>query len=450
MSRKLEQRIFSVVRTRILTISLLAVSAAAQQPLTLKDAVRQALGHHPSLEAASARIQAAGSRVGQAKSGWKPRVQYMESYQRGNNPVYVFGALLTQRQFTEANFDIKKLNNPDALNNFQSVVSAEQLVYDFGGLKNSIRAAELGKQMSESEKKAAELSLIAGVARIYHGVTLANEALEVAREALKTAEADQKRAETVRDAGMATESDVLSIRVHVAAMKEQVIRRQADLDVGLAALNEALGLPLDSRHQLTTQLTAATTAQGDDPAGRPELEHIRLARQAAEAQAESARAGYLPQIGLRGVFEADRQQFINKGGANWMFMASLKWNLFDGSRTRENVAEARAMASAAQATEKQYTNAMKLEVMKARSDFGAATERIKVTEATVSQAEESLRILRNRYSNGLATVTDLLRAQTSVLDSKTRRLAAIYDQRVAALEVERSAGILNGDSNVLQ
>ena len=180
--------------------------------------------------------------------------------------------------------------------------------------------------------------------------------------------------------------------------------------MGLAALNEALGLPLDSKHQLTTPLTAATAVQAGDPAGRPELEQIRFARQAAEAQAESARAGYLPQIGLRGVFEADRQQFINKGGANWMFMASLKWNLFDGNRTRENVAEARAMASAAQATEKQYTNALKLEVMKAHSDFGAATERINVTEATVSQAEESLRILRNRYSNGLATVTDLLRA----------------------------------------
>lgn len=450
MSRKFCGRILEFVRTRILTLSLLAMSAGAQEPLSLKDAVHLAVQKHPSLEAATARIQAAGSRVGQAKSGWMPRVQYMESYQRGNNPVYVFGALLTQRQFTAANFDIQRLNRPDALNNFQSTVTAEQLVYDFGGLKNNIKAAELGKKMSETEKKAAELELIARVAKAYHGVTLAHQALEVAREALKTAEADQKRAETVRDAGMATEADVLSIGVHVAAMKEQVIRREADVKVAQAALNETLGLPLETPHQLTTQLTAAAGASGESPAARPELEQLRLARQAAEAQANGARAGYFPRIGLRGAFEADRQQFVNKGGANWMFMASMQWNLFDGNRTKETVAEARAMAAAAQAGEKQYSNALKLEVTKAKADFEAATERIKVTEASVAQAEESLRILRNRYSNGLATATDLLRAQTSLLDAKTRRLAAIYDQRVAALEVERSAGILNGDSNVLQ
>lgn len=450
MSRNAWRRIWKYVRTRILTLSLLALGAAAQEPLTLQDAVRQALKQHPSLDAAAARIEAAGARVGQARSGRLPRVQYMESYQRGNNPVYVFGALLTQRQFTAANFDIARLNRPDALNNFQSTVSAEQLVYDFGGVKNSIRAAELGRKMTETEKKASELALIAGVAKAYHGVTLARQGLEVAREALKTAEADRKRAETIRDAGMATEADVLSIGVQVAAMKEAVIRREADVKVAAAALNEALGLPLETPHQLTTALTPVAGATGESAAARPELEHLRLARQAAEAQAEGARAGYLPRIGLRGAIEADRQQFVNKGGANWMFAASLQWNLFDGQRTKETVAEAKAMAAVAQASEKQYMNALKLEVTKARADFDAATERIKVTEASVAQAEESLRILRNRYSNGLATVTDLLRAQTGVLDAKTRRLAAVYDQRIAALEVERSAGILNGDSNVLQ
>jgi outer membrane protein TolC len=434
---------------RILPLILVACAAAGQGPLTLKDAVKQALGQHPSLEAAAARIQAAESRVGQARSGYLPRVQYMENMMRGNNPVYVFSSLLTQRQFTEANFDIRRLNRPDALNNFQSMVTAEQLIYDFGGVKNAVKAAELGRKMTEAEKRATELNLIAHVARAYHGVTLAAQALEVAREALKTAEADLKRAQTVRDAGMATEADVLAVQVHVAAMKEQVIRREADLKVARAALNEALGLPLDTPHELATPLTPAAPVEVASPELRPEIEQIRLARQAAEAQARSARAGYLPQIGFRAALEADRQEYFNKGGGNWLVMGSVRWNLFDGNRTRQTVAEARALASSAAAGEKQYTNALRLELTKALADFQAAAERIAVTEAGVAQAEESLRIIRNRYSSGLATVTELLRAQTALLDAKTRRLAAIHDQRLAAVEVERSAGKLNGDSNVL-
>ena len=450
MSHTAPNRILLLVRTRIAWLSLLALGATAQEPLTLKDAVRQALGHHPALDAAAARVQASEARIGQARSGRLPRVQYMESFQSGNNPVYVFGSLLTQRQFTSANFSLDPLNRPDPLNNFQSQVVADQLVYDFGGLKNGIRAAEIGKQMTEQEKKSAELMLVAGVARAYHGVSLAIQALEVAKSALLAAETDQKRAETVRSAGMATDADVLSVQVHVAMMREQVIRRTADVQIGQAALNEAIGLPLDTPHQLTTPLTPVVGLAVGETVARPELQQLRLARNAADAQALSARAGYLPQIGLHGVLEADRQNFATKGGGNWLLMASLKWNVFDGGRTKENVAEAKAMSAVAQASERQFASAFQLEVRKARAEFESATERINVTEATIAQAEESLRILRNRYTNGLATITDLLRAQTAALDAKMRRLAAIHDQRLAALDVERAAGILNGDSNVLQ
>ena len=47
---------------------------------------------------------------------------------------------------------------------------------------------------------------------------------------------------------MSTDVDVLSIRVHLAAVTEQRIQRAADLDVAKAALNDALGLPLDAPH----------------------------------------------------------------------------------------------------------------------------------------------------------------------------------------------------------
>jgi outer membrane protein len=435
---------------RLILLLLWASVLSAQSPLTLDEAVRMALEKHPSLEAAAAKIRASEARIEQARSGWMPKVAYQESYQRGNNPVYVFGALLTQRQFTEANFNIRSLNRPDALNNFQSQVVADQTIYDFGATKSGIRAASLAREMSDEEKKALEQQVISGVARAYHGVTLAKEALKVAEEGLKSAEADLKRAQTVRDAGMATDADVLSIQVHVSAMREQQIRRKYDAEIGMAALNEALGLPLDTQHDLTSPLTVAKLAAEAPALQRAELRQIRLMADLAGEQAKQARAQRLPMIGFRGILEADRQQFGNKGGANWMIAASLKWNLFDGNRARQMQKEAEHQAAAARATEKQLQSALSLQVRKARTDLLAAQERITVTEATVAQAEESQRILRNRYSSGLATVTDILRADTAVLDARTRRLAAIYDQRMAAISVDAAAGTLNGASDVLK
>ena len=85
----------------------------------------------------------------------------------------------------------------------------------------------------------------ARVIHAYYGVVLARASLDVAREALKSAEADAQRAENVRQAGMSTDADVLSIRVHLAAFAS---RRSAGITTPgrNAALNEALGLPLDT------------------------------------------------------------------------------------------------------------------------------------------------------------------------------------------------------------
>ncbi len=84
----------------------------------------------------------------------------------------------------------------------------------------------------------------------------------MAGEAVRSAEADLERAENVRTAGMATDADVLAIRVHLAPMREQEIRRGYDAQIALAALNEALGLPLDTPHELTTALTPLPAAEG--------------------------------------------------------------------------------------------------------------------------------------------------------------------------------------------
>jgi outer membrane protein TolC len=72
-----------------------------------------------------------------------------------------------------------------------------------------------------------------------------------------------------------------------------------------------------------------------------------------------------------------------------------------------------------------------------------------VAKAAVAEAEESLRITQNRYESGMSNVTDLLRNETAVLESRTRYLAAVHDQRIAATMLDLAAGRLSPDSEVL-
>ena len=121
----------------------------------------------------------------------------------------------------------------------------------------------------------------------------------------------------------------------------------------------------------------------------------------------------------------------------------------NGFATKQRVAEAAHQLRAAEAEKKRADAGVRLQVRKAHADLQAATERIEVATASMAAAEESLRITKNRYQAGLTTVTDLLRNETALMQVKTRKLAAVYDQRVAAANLELAAGILSVDSDIL-
>jgi outer membrane protein TolC len=252
---------------------------------------------------------------------------------------------------------------------------------------------------------------------------------------------------------MATDADVLSVEVHIAAAKEEIIKRNQQAEVARAALNHALGQPLDTQYTLTTPLAALPPADSPAPAAaaqRPELRMAALAEDLAKARGEQASAMLRPEVGLRFVLEADRQRFVTRGGANWIAMGTFKWNLFDGGMARQMRAEAGHSAAAAAEETKSMASAVNLQVRQAEAAIRSAAAREAVTEATIAQAKETIRILRNRYGAGLATVTEVLRAETALLEAETRRLAALHDQRIARIEREAAAGALSGDSNVLR
>ena len=428
----------------------------AQEPMSLKDAVHQALDRNKSVEASVAARKGAESRIAEARGGSLPKVNYSESWARSDNPVFVFSSLLTQHQFGEQNFQIGSLNRPDFLNNFQSQVTADQPLYDAGQTKHAVRSAELTKDMTSEDGRRTQMEVTAGVIRAYYDALLGAEQLNVTSQAMRSAQADLERAQAVRSAGMSTDVDVLSIRVHLASVREQRIRRAADLDVARAAVNDALGLPLDTAHSLTTalaplQLPDVILAEYEKNAlsERPEARQVNLATSLAENQVATARSSLLPQVGVHASFEADRQRFYDRGGANWLVSIGLRWNLFNGFSDKARIEESRSALRRSEAEQERAGSAIRLQVRRAYADLRAADQRIEVAKASVAEAEESLRITQNRYETGLSNVTDLLRTETAVLEARTRHLAAIHDQRVAAAMLELAAGTLTADSEVL-
>src|SRR6185369_9872325 len=122
-----------------------------QTPLTVTAAIARARAHNPDAGASAAAEREAAERLTQARAGYLPRVDVAESWQRSNQPVFVFSSLLAQRQFTAADFALNALNHPDAVDNFRSAVVIEQALFD-GATRASVAAAGIGRDLAATTR----------------------------------------------------------------------------------------------------------------------------------------------------------------------------------------------------------------------------------------------------------------------------------------------------------
>src|SRR6266496_1527908 len=110
-------------------VTLVPLQAAAQELLTIEHAVQASLTGNASLRAARAGADEAAAHLTEARSGFFPRLSFTESWQRGDQPVFVFSSLLSARRFASTNFAIDALNHPRPVGFFRTGVGVEQMLF---------------------------------------------------------------------------------------------------------------------------------------------------------------------------------------------------------------------------------------------------------------------------------------------------------------------------------
>ena len=424
--------------------------------LTLREAVSIALKNNPTAQSADAYAEAVRHAVAGAKAGYYPRVDFSEGFTRGNNPVYVFSSFLIQRRFTEQNFALGSLNFPTPVDNFRTQFAASLPLYDAGQTSRRVRDARLDAQDAQHGLERTRQQVIFSVINAYLNELLARESTSVAEASAKSTEEDLARARTRQEQGQALLSDVLSARVHLAQAKEDLIRARNDIALAQAELNVAMGVAEDAPSQVQGSLGEAIFQSGTLPerqqralAARPDYQQLLIGKEKASNAIRKARAEFLPTINAFGAWEVDNQTFAARGGNNWAAGATLNLNVFDGGARQARVAESHARERQAEALRVQVASAIRLQVRQAFLNLTAARERVEVSRESASQSQESLRILEDRYGSGLASITDVLAAETAHTRARCDFLSAVYDYRIAFAGLELATGELAPDSQAV-
>jgi outer membrane protein TolC len=127
---------------------------------------------------------------------------------------------------------------------------------------------------------------------------------------------------------------------------------------------------------------------------------------------------------------------------SWKAGLGLTWNLFSGGSNYWNYNKALYMNSKAGYLLESLKNVVTLEVKNSYLNIQEATARLQVAEKAIAQAEELARIQRDRYNLQVATTTDVLDAQTLLVQAKNNYLTARADHARAIAALKASMGTL--------
>jgi outer membrane protein len=317
-----------------------------------------------------------------------------------------------------------------------------------GRIASNIAAADARGRGAGAQVAVAEADLKLAVADAYVGVLRARRALEVARSNVSSLEALASDVGSMYERELVPRNDLLAVQVALADARQNELRAANGAEVALAVYNRRLGEPMDRPAELAESVPAAeqlptTLEQLTEQAlaRRRELAVMDAQAEAFAQMARTERSRVLPQIALTGGYHYLENQFLDDeefGAAG----IGIQWALFDGGQSRKRAA---AMQRSGRAVEQQRDDTASLIALQVRQAWLGAEEarqRVEVSANAAEQADENLRIARERYGAGLGTQTQLLEAETLRVRALTNRDNASLDAGLAQLRLARVVGAL--------
>lgn len=416
-----------------------AEDAPSAQPTTwtARQAVQFALTHSPDSQVAMKRIEAAKASVDQVKASYYPQIGLSAEYAQTNNPMYSFGNILNQGQFDQT----IDFNNPGRTDDLNLQAALQYRLYNGGRDQAGVEAAEAGVAVSEMQEVAVRARLGFEVVRTFHTIIQATEMLDAHQASIKAIEASLIVAQARFAAGDLLKADLLNIEVQESMAKENLILAEHSLELARKAFLNLLGLHEGQVLIDTVQESEQELPEDHRYENRPELKGIESQIAAAEAELRVAQGGRYPTVDGMAHYQNDNGFVLNGSGNSWMGGLRVNYPLFTGGKTEADVANARAKLAGLTAEKKKLELAMDFEVKQAELAYRQAEQRLQVTEKMFEQAQESARLSRVRFKEGVILSSNLMDIETKLTEAQVRKTVAKAAIRVAVADLRRATGL---------
>jgi outer membrane protein len=429
-----------------------AAGVCAGTPISLQEALRMAREKNPTLAAAREANNAAAEDVKKARAAFLPEAGFYTGFQGTNQPVSAFGMKLNQGIIETRDFDPRLLNHPEGIENFQLGFRFRQPLFTGGRTHWAYRAAKLGNDAAARETLDTENRVLFEVVKAYLEALHARQEVKLLEESVRLAAGLRDKIRNMYDQGMVTRADLLLAAVRLSNLEHDRLTARHSVAVADTALATAVGVGGSEVFEPTDVLETPAEGSEDEAAWiekalaeRPDLQSMELRIGQAQAASRIARGAFLPGVSLAGGYEWNDDGFFSDPNGAYTVGVEVGLTLFAGGGRAADLDKSKAEAARLRAMAEALRQRIRLQVENSIKDMEMARGQYRVAELAVSQAEEALRIISDRYETGLTDVVPLLRAEVELTDAKVRRARALYGFHTAQAMLRQSAGLPPGE-----
>lgn len=334
-------------------------------------------------------------------------------------------------------------------------------LYAGGQITAANKLAGIGKTVSEEQLRKARMQVIADVDNAYYTLISVQSKVRMLEAYAEQMQGLYDQVKISVDADLATNNELLRISAKQNEISYQLQKARNGEQLCQLALANIIGTPFDSTITPTDTIMTAQSVDGltEDFSMRPDLILLKQQVEASKQQVKMARSNYLPTVALVGSYSyfdnlkaklnlplPDGSNFYFKdtfNGGHAIAILSVSVPIFHWGAEVKKVKKAKLDLDNSRLQLQQYERGMSIEVRQAVLNLTDGQRMLETAQLGQQQADENLRVMRQKYDNQYCTMTDLLDAQSQWHQARSNLIEAQTQQKINETEYLRVTGQLS-------
>lgn len=436
---RLRISLFSAFMALLITQNLYA----QQQILSLKECLKIGLEKNKSLKISQSKIEFARAKLDEADAALLPSLRFTGGYTR-----------LSEVEPFKVSIAGKDMQiSPSVFDNYQLRLSAQQPLFTGFRLEGNSEMLKYQEKAAREDLSRDLGQLIFDIKNSFWSFQKAKDFLKSVNESINQVNAHLADIESMYRNGMATNNDVLKVKVQLTNTKLIKIDAENALEMSRLGLCNTLGIPVLSSIDIED-------AQHSEPkenapefdnliklaySGRSELKAMAYRVEAGKSLVEVSKSGWYPQVNLAANYYYNRpnnrimptrDEFIG----TWDIGISLSYDIWNWMIASHQEQQAEENLFQTQLSMEQIKDAISLELSQSFMNYEKSLEKISASEEALAQAEENYRVSNEKFRSGAAISSELLDAEVFLLNAKINRATALADYEIALAKLDKALG----------